>query len=388
MKVHEYQAKELLAEFGIPVPRGGVARTAAEARTLATRIGGRVAVKAQVYAGGRGKAGGIKIAESPNEAQRIAAGLLGGNLVTHQTSPEGLPVDAVLVEEVISCERELYLGIVIDAGKAVPVVMASEFGGVDIEEIAEKTPDKILKTYIDPMLGLHPFQARGLAFGLNLEPMPARPAAELIRNLYGLFEAKDCSLAEINPLIIASDGRVVALDAKLNFDDNALYRHQDIAEMRDRAQENPLEVEAEDKGINNYVKLEGNIGCVVNGAGLAMAVMDSIKLAGGWPANFLDIGTRSDPDLMVSAFKLLNSDPDVKVVLINIFGGMARVDVIATGIAKAFSQMDIEVPVVTRLEGTNLAEGESILAQSGVSLIRAATVGEAAEKAVAAAQTA
>lgn len=382
MKVHEYQAKQLLAEFGIPVPRGGVARTAAEARRIAAGLAGKVVIKAQVHAGGRGKAGGIKTVSSPDEVEQAAKGMIGSRLVTHQTSPQGVPVSAVLVEEAIDIERELYLGVVIDNAAGMVVIMASEAGGMDIEEIATTSPDRILKAHIDPALGIHPYRARRLAFDLNLAPAQIRPATEIISNLYRLFEAKDCSLAEINPLAITSDGRILAVDAKLNFDDNATYRQRAIAELRDTEQEDPLEVDAKSKGIENYVKLDGSVGCIVNGAGLAMAVLDLLKQVNGGAANFLDIGTLNKPDRVVQAFRILTSDPDVKAVLVNIFGGMARVDIIAQGIVAAANQMVIEVPVIVRLAGTNVEQGERILNESGLRLTRAYSMQEAAQKAV------
>jgi succinyl-CoA synthetase beta subunit len=386
VKIHEYQAKILFAEFGIPVPRGRVAKTASEAREIAAELGGRVVLKAQVHAGGRGKAGGIKTAGSPDEAAKAAAAILGKRLVTHQTAPEGAPVDTILVEEAMDTQRELYLSIIIDSTTGTPMIIASEAGGMEIEELAGESPEKIIRTYIAPgMLEFQPFVARRIAFSLNLEPEQIRPATTLISGLYRLFRARDCSLAEINPLVVTTDGRLLALDAKLNFDDSALYRQKDIAALRDTKQENPLEVEAKGKGIENYVKLDGNIGIVVNGAGLAMAVMDTIKLAGGSPANFLDIATVNDHRRVVNAFHILSSDPNVKAVLLNIFGGMARVDIIATGIIEAHREMEINFPVVVRLAGTNLAEGEHILSESGLNLIRAKSFREAADKAVAAA---
>lgn len=386
MKVHEYQAKEMLAESGIPVPRGGVAKTAAEAKKIAAGLGGKIMIKAQIHAGGRGKAGGIKTVSSPDEAQQAAERMIGSRLVTHQTSPQGVPVSAVLVEEVIDIERELYLGVVIDNAAGMVVVMASEAGGMDIEELARTSPDKILKAHIDPALGVHPYRARGLAFDLNLAPTQLRPVTEIISNLYKLFEAKDCSLAEINPLAITSDGRVLAVDAKLNFDDNASHRQRAVAELRDTEQEDPLEVDAKSRGIENYVKLDGSVGCIVNGAGLAMAVLDLLKQVGEGAANFLDIGTINDPDRVVQAFQILTSDPDVKVVLVNIFGGIARVDIIAQGIVAAANQMVIGMPVIVRLAGTNVEQGERILNESGLHLIRAYSMQEAAQKAVEAAK--
>ena len=386
MKIHEYQAKNLLSAYGVSVPRGGVAKTPAEAAKVAEDLGGEVVLKAQVHAGGRGKAGGIKKAASAAEAERVAATLLGSRLITHQTGGEGVPVNAVLVEEAINAVRELYLGIVLDSTTASPLVMASEAGGMEIEEIAAKAPEKIIRCYVEPQtLELHPFQTREVAFGLNVSAEHIRPAASLVSGLYRLFVDKDCSLAEINPLTVTADGRLLAVDAKLNFDDNALYRHSDVAELHDPEQENPLEVMAKGHGIASYVKLEGNIGSVVNGAGLAMAVMDAIKHMGGSPANFLDIGTVNKSERVVNAFKILTSDPSVKCILVNIFGGMARVDVIATGLVEAHRHMDVKVPVVARLKGTNAAEGERIVAEAGIKLIRADTFREAIEKAVAAA---
>lgn len=383
MRIHEYQAKAIFSEYGIPVPKGGIARKAEEASEIASRIGRQVAIKAQVHAGGRGKAGGIKSVSS-EKASETAAELLGTRLVTPQTGPEGTPVNSVLVEEAVEVERELYLSVAVDSSAAMPVIIASEEGGMDIEELAGSEPEKIIRVYTDPgTLGFRPFLARKIAFSLNLAPEQITPATELIASLYRLFWEKDCSLAEINPLVVTRDGRLLALDAKINFDDSALYRHKDLVDMRDSSQESPLEVEAKSKGIENYVKLDGGIGIVVNGAGLAMAVMDTIKLAGGNLANFLDIGTTNDPERVVNAFRILTEDPNVRAVLVNIFGGMARVDTIATGLVNAYESMDIRVPVVVRLAGTNIAEGERILRESEVSVIRAKTFREAADKAVA-----
>ncbi|MFA4835920.1 MAG: ADP-forming succinate--CoA ligase subunit beta [Dehalococcoidia bacterium] len=385
MKIHEYQAKALFAKYGIPVPNGRVARTAGEVGTIAADLGGKVVIKAQVHAGGRGKAGGIKTAGS-FDAQQVAGQMLGTRLVNHQTGPEGVPINSVLIEEALEVEREMYLAILIDSATGAPVLMASEAGGMDIEEVAAKSPEKIIKVPIDPgMLSFQPFLARKIAYGLNLSPTIVRQAVSLINGLFSLFKSQDCSLVEINPLVVTKDGRLLALDAKVNFDDNALYRHSDIREMYDAKQEDPLEVEAKSKGIDNYIKLDGNIANLVNGAGMAMATMDTLKLAGGNPANFLDIGTINDPARVVNAFRILTTDPNVKAVLVNIFGGMSRVDVIATGIVEAFKQIDIKVPVVVRLRGTNLEEGERIIAQSGLKLIRAKGFMEASQKAVAAA---
>ncbi len=385
MKAHEYQAKALLAEYGVPIPAGGVAKTALEAKEIAAGLKGKIVVKAQVHAGGRGKAGGIKIVSTPDEAEQAARALLGTRLVTHQTSPQGVPVNAVLVAEAVDIEKELYLGIVIDGVAGLPVIMASESGGMDIEEVASKSPEKILKAYVYPGVGVRPYLARQLAFGLNLTKEQVKSGTELISNLYKLFEAKDCSLAEINPLAVTTDGSLLAVDAKLNFDDNAMFRQRAVKDLRDVQQEDPLEVEAKVKGIENYIKLDGEVGCLVNGAGLAMAVLDLLKQAGGNAANFLDIGTINDPERVVQAIGIINSDPDVKAILVNIFGGMARTDVIAEGIVSASKQMEIKAPVVVRLAGTNVAEGDRILDESGLTLIRAYSFKEAAQKAVEAA---
>ncbi|MGA2285300.1 MAG: ADP-forming succinate--CoA ligase subunit beta [Dehalococcoidia bacterium] len=386
MKVHEYQAKRILADFGVAVPRGSVATTAAQARRIAEELAAPVVIKAQVHAGGRGKGGGIALADSPEQAEEAAARIIGMTLVTPQTGPEGRLVRSVLVEEQVKAERELYLAVTIDNAAASAVVMASSAGGMEIEEVAASSPELIQRVRVDPAVGLQPFQARQLAFALGLTGDLLRPSIALMSGLYKAFAASDCSLAETNPLVVTADRRVVALDAKLNFDDNALFRHPEIVELRDVAEEDPLEVQAQELGINNYVKLSGNIGCVVNGAGLAMATMDAIKLAGGEPANFLDIGTVNDAARVTNAFKILTADANVKAILINIFGGMARVDVIAQGVVEAQKQMKIGVPVVVRLAGTNVEDGERILAADGHGLIRAAGLGEAAEKAVAAAR--
>jgi succinyl-CoA synthetase beta subunit len=382
VKVHEYQAKELLARYGVPVPRGRVAETSEEAAAVARELGVPVAVKAQIHAGGRGKGGGIKLADTPEEAREVASQIIGMNLVTHQTGPEGRLVKWVLVEEQLQVERELYLGVVIDNSIGLPLVMASADGGVDIEEVAAKTPERIHKTPVDPTVGFQPFQGRELAIEIGLDGEMIRPAGSLIAGLYRCFAENDCTLAEVNPLVVTIDGRLLAADAKLNFDDNALYRHKELAELRDIDEEDPLEVQAQESGIGNYVKLTGNIGCVVNGAGLAMATMDAIKLAGGDPANFLDIGTVNDTGRVVSSFRILTEDPNVRAILINIFGGMARVDIIAQGIIEAHREMEIGMPVVARLAGTNLEEGERLLSESGLAVIRAADLGEAARKAV------
>ena len=385
MKVHEYQAKEILSRYGVPVPKGKVAATADEAAAIAEELGGPVVVKAQIHAGGRGKGGGIKLASDAKEARAAAGEILGMQLVTHQTGPEGQLVKRVLIEERIEIDRELYLGIVIHNSVGLPLVMASAEGGVEIEEVAAKDPDAIKKSPVDPTIGLQPFQGRGLAMAIGLGGELMRPAGNLIAGLYRAFAENDCSLAEVNPLVVTKDGRLLAADAKFSFDDNALYRHKDIAELRDIDEEDPLEIAAQESGIGTYIKLTGNIGCVVNGAGLAMATMDAIKLAGGDPANFLDIGTVNDPQRVIASFRILREDPDVKAILINIFGGMARVDVIAQRIIDAHNQMDVGVPVVARLVGTNVEEGERLLAASSLSLIRADDLGEAARAAVEAA---
>ncbi|MBM4451481.1 MAG: ADP-forming succinate--CoA ligase subunit beta, partial [Chloroflexi bacterium] len=383
MKIHEYQAKALLAEYGIPVPEGAVANSPAEAKKIAAEMRGKVAVKAQVYAGGRGKAGGIKLANSPEEAEKAAGQILGTRLVTHQTTAEGVPVSKVLVEKAMDVKRELYLSIIVDGASRMPVMMASEAGGMDIEEVAQKTPEKILKAFIDPAAGFQSFQGRKLAYGMNLSQEQVRPASSLMSNLYKLFTAKDCSLVEINPLVITAEDNLLALDAKVNFEDNALFRHTDVEQLHDLDQEDPLEVKANQLGVKNYIKMDGNIGCLVNGAGLAMAVMDLITYAGGKPANFLDIGTVNNVDRVISAFKVFTTDPNVKAIMVNIFGGMARVDVIAQGIVEAHKHMDINMPLVVRLAGTNVAEGRRMMTESKLKFIEASDFYDAAQKAVA-----
>ncbi len=385
MKVHEYQAKELLARYGVPVPRGRVTTDPAEAATIAGELATPVVVKAQIHAGGRGKGGGIKMATDADGAREAARQIIGMQLVTHQTGPEGRLVKSVLVEEQLQVERELYLGVVIDNAIGLPVVIASEAGGVDIEEVASSTPERIHRSAVDPTIGFQPFQGRQLALAIGLGGDLMRPAAALIASLYQAFTDNDCSLAEINPLVVTTDGRLLAADAKLSIDDNSLYRQEQIAALRDPDEDDPLEAQAQALGVSNYVKLSGDIGCVVNGAGLAMSTMDAIKLAGGEPANFLDIGTVNDVSRVVNSFRILTEDPDVRAILINIFGGMARVDIIAQGIVDAYQQMTIRIPVVVRLAGTNLQEGEQILGASDLPLLRAADLGEAARKAVEAA---
>ena len=386
MKVHEYQAKELLAKYGVPVPRGRVAATPAEARQVAAELGVPVVVKAQVHAGGRGKGGGIKLAASPEEAEQAAKQIIGMTLVTPQTGPEGKLVRRVLVEEQTAAARELYLACLIDGSIGKAILMGSSAGGVEIEVVAASNPDAIHRVAIDPAAGFQSFIGRGLAFDLDLGGDLLRPATALMAGLYRLFVEKDCSLAEINPLVVTKDNKVIALDAKVTFDDNATFRHPDIAALRDVDEEDPLEVRAQAEGISNYVKLDGSIGCVVNGAGLAMATMDAIKLAGGDPANFLDIGTVNEPARVVNAFGIITADPNVRAILVNIFGGMARVDVIAQGIIDAHKLMKVSVPIVARLAGTNLEEGVRLLQESGLKVERAEDLGEAARKAVAAAK--
>lgn len=383
MKVHEYQGKEILKQFGVAVPKGRVAFTAREAREIAQEIGCPVVIKAQIHAGGRGKGGGIKLANSPDETEKIASKVLGMTLVTHQTGPEGRIVRKVLVEEAMKIIKELYLGIIIDRSCGRPVIMASEAGGMEIEEVAAQSPEKILKEFIDPALGIQPFQSRKLAFGLNLDKGLISTATKFITNLYMAFVEKDCSLAEINPLVVTEDGRILALDAKLNFDDNALYRHSEVVELRDLNEEEPLEIEASKYKLN-YIKLDGSVGCLVNGAGLAMATMDIIKHAGSEPANFLDVGGGASAEMVENAFRILLSDKHVKAVLINIFGGILRCDILAQGIVEAAKKVAVKVPMVIRMEGTNVDKGKEILNQSGLNFTVANGMKEAAEKVVAA----
>jgi succinyl-CoA synthetase beta subunit len=382
MNVHEYQAKAILREFGVPVPSGEVAETPAQARTIAQKLGGRVVVKAQVHAGGRGKAGGIKLADDPPGAERAAAQILGMRLKTPQTPPEGITVLRVLVEEAREIAAELYLSITLDRGRSTHVVMASPAGGMDIEEVAATHPEKILREWADPALGLLAFQGRRLAYGLGLSGDQFKAGVGLIRNLFQAYLAKDCSLAEINPLVVARDGRVLALDAKLNFDDNALYRHPELLTLRDTNEEDPLDVEASKYGLN-YIKLDGHVGCMVNGAGLAMATMDIIKLAGGAPANFLDVGGGASPEQIENAFRILSSDPSVKVVFINVFGGILRCDRLAEGLIAAVKKLGLQMPVVVRMEGTNVELGRKMLAESGLNFTPADDMGSGAALAVA-----
>ena len=383
MKIHEYQAKAILKNFGVEVPRGHLAETAADAKKFAAELGGTVVVKAQIHAGGRGKGGGIKIAKNVDEAEAFAREMIGMNLVTHQTGPEGKEVRKVLIEEGLDIEREFYLGIVLDRAQSQLVFMASTEGGVEIEKVASETPEKIIKEHIDLAAGLQPFQARKLAFGLGLKGEQVKNALKFFSALYKAFMESDCSMAEINPLVVTKDGNVLALDAKIDFDDNALYRHKDFAELRDLHEEEPLEVEASKYGLN-YIKLDGVVGCMVNGAGLAMATMDMIKIAGSEPANFLDVGGGASAETVENGFKILLSDKNVKAVLINIFGGIVRCDRVAKGVIEAASKIDINVPVVVRLEGTNAEEAAKLLEESDLSFEIGRSFQEAAEKIVAA----
>jgi succinyl-CoA synthetase beta subunit len=386
MKIHEYQGKNILAKYGVAVPRGELVTTREEAETVAKRLLGEgasgVVVKAQVHAGGRGKGGGVKIAKSAQEAGELATRMLGMQLVTHQTGPQGQKVQRLLVEETLPIARELYLGIVLDRAASQLVFMASQAGGMEIEEVAAKDPQAILKEYIDPAVGFQAFQARKLAFGLGLKAEEIGGAVKFMMGLYRAFVETDASLCEINPFITTSDGRLFALDAKFNFDDNALFRHKDIKELRDVAEEDPLEVEASKYSLN-YIKLDGNIACMVNGAGLAMATMDIIQYAGGMPANFLDVGGGANAEQVENAFRILLSDKNVKAVLINIFGGILRVDTLANGVVEAARKTKVDIPVVLRLEGTNVEQGRKILKDSGLNFIVAETMKDAAEKVVA-----
>lgn len=382
MKIHEYQAKEILKKFGVTVPKGRVAFTPEEAVEVAKEIGGNAwVVKAQIHAGGRGKAGGIKLARSYDEVYQYAKNMLGSKLVTYQTGPEGKIVKKVLVEEGLSIQKELYVGITLDRTVSRNVVMASTEGGVEIEQVAAESPEKILKEYVDPKIGFMPYQARRLAFGLGLEGEAFKNAVKFLMALYKAYEETDASLAEINPLVLTTDGQVLALDAKMNFDDNALFRHPEIVELRDTDEEDPLEVEASKYNLN-YIRLNGNVGCMVNGAGLAMATMDLIKLAGGEPANFLDVGGGAKTETVEQGFRIILSDPNVKAILINIFGGIVRCDRVATGVVEAAKKVGVNVPVVIRLEGTNAEEGAKILKESGLNFIVANGFKDAAEKVV------
>ena len=382
MKIHEYQAKAILARHGVPVPRGEVALNATEAGEIARRLGGQiVVVKAQIHAGGRGKGGGVKLAKSADEAESIARQMIGMTLVTHQTGPEGRVVARVLVEEGLQMKRELYLSVVLDRASGKPVFMASSEGGMDIEEVAARTPEKIHRIYVEPGVGLVPFQARQLGFAIGLDGPQVSKLVKLMGSLYEAFVATDSSMVEINPLVVTAAGDLLALDAKINFDDNALYRHQDLRDLRDLGEEDHLEIEASKFSLN-YIHLDGNIGCMVNGAGLAMATMDIIKLAGGEPANFLDVGGGANQDQIRNAFKILMSDKNVRAVLINIFGGILRCDVLAQGVIAAVKELGVPVPIVIRMEGTNVEEGKRLLSESGMNFATADSMGEAATRVV------
>ena len=380
MKIHEYQGKEILKKYGVPVPLGKVAFNVDEAVRAAEAIAGSVwVVKAQIHAGGRGKGGGVKLARNTDEVRQRASEILGMRLVTHQTGPEGRIVKRVLIEEGMNIAREMYVGITLDRARSQNVVMASTEGGVEIEKVAATTPEKILKEYVDPGVGLQQFQARKLCFGLGLSGDAFKNGVKFLLALYKAYEASDASLAEINPLVITQDGKVLALDAKINFDDNALYRHPEFAELRDLDEEDPLEVEASTSNLN-YIKLDGNVGCMVNGAGLAMATMDIIKLAGGMPANFLDVGGGASAKTVEAGFRIILKDPHVKAILINIFGGIVRCDRVATGVVEAAKNIDVKVPIVIRLAGTNANLAADILKNSGLSFLVAANLKDAAEK--------
>ncbi|MDA8122506.1 MAG: ADP-forming succinate--CoA ligase subunit beta [Deltaproteobacteria bacterium] len=384
MNIHEYQAKAVLAKYGVAVPKAKVADTPAEAEAIAKEIGTAVVIKAQIHAGGRGKGGGVKLARTPDEAREFAKQIIGMNLVTHQTGPKGKRVKRVIVEQAGQIKKELYLGMVIDRAVSRVVMMASTEGGMEIETVAARTPEKILKEHVDPAVGLMPFQARKLAFGLNIPPELVGKAVKLMTGLYNAFVDTDCSLAEINPLVITEGGDVMALDAKMNFDGNGLFRHKDIQAMRDFDEEDPTETEASKYDIT-YISLDGNIGCMVNGAGLAMAAMDMIKMSGGSPANFLDVGGGASTEQVTNAFRLILSDPKVKAILVNIFGGIMRCDVIAEGVVLAVKTLGLKVPLVVRLEGTNVERGKEILAASKLNIIAASDMKDAAIKSVAAA---
>jgi succinyl-CoA synthetase beta subunit len=382
VKIHEYQAKQVLAQFGVPIPRGQVANSPFEVYDIARQLGGTVVVKAQIHAGGRGKGGGVKVAQTPAEAEEIARKMFGMTLITHQTGPEGRIVRKVLVEEGLKIKKEYYVGIVIDRASQKPVIMVSPSGGMDIEKVAAETPELIFKEFIDPAVGFQPFQARSLAFRLGLTGELLGPATRIMAALYKAFEATDASLVEINPFLQTEDGKLFALDAKLNLDDNALYRHKDLVQLRDFNEEDALEIRASRYGIN-YIRLDGTIGCMVNGAGLAMATMDIIKLAGGSPANFLDVGGGASAEQVRNAFQILLADQNVKAVLINIFGGIMRCDIVAQGVVEAAKSIGIKIPVVVRLEGTNVEQGQEILRSSGLQFTVADGMKDAAEKVVA-----
>ena len=378
MKLHEFQAKEILSKFGVPIPKGTIARTPSQAATAAFEMGGTVVVKAQVHAGGRGKAGGIRVVNSPGSAEQAASEMLGTNLVTLQTGSNGVPVESVLIEEGLEIEKELYLAMVIDGATRGVVAIASAEGGMEIEKVAESTPEKIIQVPIDPVLGLQPFQGRKIAYSLGLQQGQIREAASLMQNLYQAFVSTDASLAEINPLVLTKDGHLLAADAKLDIDDDAIFRHKDIQAMFDHSQEDSLEVEAREHDIN-YVKLDGNIGCIVNGAGLAMATMDVTSSAGASPANFLDIGGGADEEKVSKALKIVLSDENVKAILVNLFGGILRCDIAARGFVMAIKEVpDLSKPMIVRMLGTNSDEGREILSNSNLDVTLVETLEDAA----------
>jgi succinyl-CoA synthetase beta subunit len=385
MKVHEYQAKEILRRYGVPTPRGVVVDNPEQARQAAKELGGRVVVKAQIHAGGRGKGGGVKLASTADEAADLTKKIIGMTLVTHQTGPEGRVVRKVLIEEALNIDKELYLGITLDRRLGQNVIMASAQGGMDIEEVAERDPNAIVRVPVDSSIGIQPFQARQVAYALGLSGDAFRKCVDFVQKLSRAYDETDAALAEINPLLVTKEGDVLALDCKMGFDDNALFRHKDVVEMRDLHEEDPLEVEASQFGLN-YIKLDGNVGCMVNGAGLAMATMDIIKLAGGEPANFLDVGGGATAEQVKNAFRIILSDKNVKAILINIFGGIMRGDRIAEGVVSASREIGLPLPLVVRLEGTNVDLGKQILRDSGLPIITADGMWDAAQKVVAAAQ--
>ena len=379
MKIHEYQAKDVLRSFGVPVPKGRVAMTADEARAIAEELGGRAVVKAQVHAGGRGKAGGVKVVSTPDEAAQFAGQLLGSQLVTAQTGPEGVPIGSVLVEEPLDIAQELYLSVTVDGAAKSPVIIASAAGGVEIEEIAEHSPEKITQVHIDPLIGYQPFVGRRVATALGLDATQGRAFGALLGGVIRAFNEKDLSLIEINPLVITADGSIMAADGKIDTDENGHFRHRDLLELRDPAQEDPLERVANEKGVQ-YVKLDGDVGCMVNGAGLAMATMDVISQVGHSPANFLDVGGGGSEEQVAEAFKIIVSDTDVKMVLINVFGGILRCDVLANGIVSAYREVEVNVPIIVRMTGTNAEEGAEILRNSGIKVAVASDLSDAATK--------
>ena len=381
MNIHEYQAKQIFRQFGIPVPAGRMTQSPEEAYEITEKLGCPVVVKAQIHAGGRGKGGGIKIARTPEEAETSTREMIGSQLITHQTGPAGKQVQRVLIEQGLQIDKEFYLGIVIDRSRKMPVMIASREGGVEIEEVAQRSPESIVRVHVDASLGIQGFQARTIAFRLGLEGALLRKATSFITSLFQVFRAHDCSLLEINPLVLTAEGELYALDAKMNLDDNALYRHSDIRLLRDLSEEDPLEIRASQHGLN-YIKLSGNVGCMVNGAGLAMATMDIIQLAGGSPANFLDVGGGASVEQVKSAFQILTSDPHVRAVLINIFGGIMRCDVVADGVVQAAREVGVRVPMVVRLEGTNVEKGREILKGSELDFEVAKGMADAAQKVV------